>query len=53
MSMSRQLKTVDYEATLGTSVRLRDCLPQDHLARFVVDIGSSLGYQSALQMKSD
>lgn len=40
--MSRQFKTVDYEATLDTSVRLGDCLPADHLARFVVDIVSQL-----------
>ena len=36
--MSRHFKTVDYEATLNTQVRLGDCLPQDHLAHFVVDI---------------
>ena len=40
--MSRQLKTVDYEATLKTSVRLEACLPEDHLARFVVDIVAQL-----------
>ena len=42
MSMSRQFKTADYEATLDTSVRLGDCLPPDHLARFVVDIIAQL-----------
>ena len=40
--MSRQFKTVDYEATLKTSVRLEECLPEDHLARFVVDIVAQL-----------
>ena len=35
--MSRTFKTVDYEATLEVTVRLGDCLPPDHLARFVVD----------------
>lgn len=40
--MSRQFKTVDYEATLDTRVRLGDCLPPDHLARFVVDIIAQL-----------
>ena len=40
--MSRQFRTVDYEATLDTSVRLGDCLPPDHLARFVVDIVAQL-----------
>jgi len=40
--MSRQFKPLDYEATLDTSVRLGDCLPADHLARFVVDIVAQL-----------
>jgi transposase len=42
MDMNRQFKTVDYEATLDSTVRLGDCLPQDHLARFVVDIVAQL-----------
>src|ERR671939_2144163 len=32
--MSRTFKTVDYEATLNQTVRLGDCLPSDHLARY-------------------
>ena len=36
-SLSRTVKTVDYEAALDLTVRLGDCLPPDHLARFVVD----------------
>ena len=35
--MSRTFKTVDYEVTLNQMVRLGDCLPPDHLARFIVD----------------
>ena len=35
--MSRTFKTVDYDAALDLTVRLGDCLPPDHLARFVVD----------------
>ncbi len=35
--MSRIFKTVDYEAALDLTVRLGDCLPPDHLARFVVE----------------
>ena len=35
--MSSRFTTVDYEATLDEAVRLGDCLPPDHLARFVVD----------------
>ena len=36
-SMKRRFKTVDYEQALDLTVRLGDCLPPDHLARFVVD----------------
>jgi transposase len=37
MSMSRTFKTVNYDQALELTVRLGDCLPPDHLARFVVD----------------
>jgi transposase len=40
--MSRLFKTVDYEATLNQTVRLGDCLPPDHLARFIVDVIAQL-----------
>jgi transposase len=40
--MSRKFKTADYDATLDLTVRLGDCLPPDHLARFVVDIIAQL-----------
>jgi hypothetical protein len=40
--MSRTFKTVDYDATLDVTVRLGDCLPPDHLARFVVDTTTQL-----------
>ena len=40
--MSRHFKTVDYAATLDTSVRLGDCLPANHLAHFIVDIIAQL-----------
>src|SRR5260370_35071707 len=35
--MSRTCKKVDYAQALDLTVRLGDCLPPDHLARFVVD----------------
>src|SRR3954452_16129013 len=35
--MSRTFKTVDYDRAQDLTVRLGDCLPPDHLARFVVD----------------
>ena len=44
--MSRQFKPLDYEATLDTSVRLGDCLPPEHLARFIVDIVEQLDLTS-------
>jgi hypothetical protein len=34
--MSRTFKKVDYDRALDLTVRLGDCLPPDHLARFVV-----------------
>jgi transposase len=37
MGMSRTFKKVDYEQALELTVRLGDCLPPEHLARFVVD----------------
>jgi transposase len=40
--MSRHFKTADRQATLETSVRLGDCLPHGHLARFIADIVDSL-----------
>jgi transposase len=35
--MSRTFRTADYAATLEVRVRLGDCLPPEHLARFVAD----------------
>jgi len=40
--MERAFKAVDYQATLDVTVRLGDCLPPDHLARFVVDAVAQL-----------
>jgi hypothetical protein len=42
--MSRSFKTVDYAATLNQTVRLGDCLPPDHLARFIVDVIAQLDW---------
>jgi len=49
--MKRRFKTVDYEQALDLTVRLGDCLPPDHLARFVVDSVAQLDL-SALDAKS-
>src|SRR5579885_1124875 len=40
--MSRQFKTVNYQEALEITVRLDDCLPQDHLARFLADVVEDL-----------
>jgi len=40
--MSRKFQTADYEATLNSTVTLRECLPPDHLARFIVDVIAQL-----------
>jgi len=36
--MARQFKTVDYEKSLKQTVIIEECLPPDHLARFVVAV---------------
>ena len=40
--MSRKFKTPDYELILNSTVSLGEALPDDHLARFVVDIVGQL-----------
>ena len=40
--MSREFKIPNYEATLNSTITLREALPLDHLARFVVDVISQL-----------
>ena len=40
--MTRKFKTVDYEAALEQTVSLREALPANHLARFVVDVVAEL-----------
>ncbi len=40
--MSRQFKTANYQQVLDSTVRLGDCLPQEHIARFIVDIVEEL-----------
>jgi len=37
-----KFKTADDEATLNSTVTLRECLPPDHLARFIVDVIAQL-----------
>src|ERR1700704_1224254 len=40
--MSREFKRADYDQTLELKVRLGDCLPPEHLARFIVDCVAQL-----------
>ena len=40
--MARKFKTVDYEAALGLTLTIGECLPPNHLARFVVKIVEQL-----------
>lgn len=42
--MARTFKTAEYEATLDLQVSLREALPPDHLARFVVDLVAQLDF---------
>ena len=40
--MTRKFKTADYEKTLDLQISLRDALPPEHLARFIVDVVAEL-----------
>lgn len=40
--MARKFKTADYEKTLDLQITLRDILPPEHLARFIVDVVAQL-----------
>lgn len=40
--MSSEFTTPDYEAILNSTVTLRDAIPVNHLARFVVDVITQL-----------
>ena len=51
--MARKFKTADYEKTLDLQITLRDVLPPDHLARFIVDIVIQLDLQPIYKKYSD
>ncbi len=51
--MARKFKTADYEAVLEMQVRLRDVLPAEHLARFVVDVVAELDLSAIYGWYSD
>jgi transposase len=48
--MTRNFKTVDYEQSLKQTVTIEECLPPDHLARFVVMVIAVLDL-SAIYMR--
>ena len=43
--MTRKFKTADYEATLDSTITLREALPPDHLTRFIVDLVALLDFR--------
>lgn len=43
--MIRKFRTADYEETLNTSITIREGLPANHLARFIVDLMTKLDFQ--------
>jgi transposase len=47
--MSRLFKTADYDATLEQTVKLGDCVPPDHLARFIADVIPQLDFSRFYQ----
>ena len=51
--MVRKFRTVNYEETLNLKVSLKDVLPPDHLARFIVDIIAQLDLGLIYQQYSD
>jgi len=51
--MTRKFKTADYEKTLDLQISLRDVLPPDHLARFIVDVIAQLDLRAIYSQYSD
>jgi transposase len=51
--MKRKFKTADYEKTLDLQISLRDVLPSDHLARFIVDVIAQLDLSKIYSQYSD
>ena len=53
MDMTRKFRTADYEKTLGLQITLRDVLPPDHLARFIVNMIAQLDLNMIYKKYSD
>ena len=53
MDMTRKFKTADYEKTLDLQISLREVLPPNHLARFIVDLVAQLDLSEIYNQYSD
>lgn len=51
--MKRKFKTPNYEETLDLQISLREVLPADHLARFIVDVVAELDLSRIYEQYSD
>ena len=51
--MTRKFKTPNYEKTLDLQISLREVLPPDHLARFIVDVVAQLDLSEIYQQYSE
>lgn len=51
--MKRKFKTPNYEETLELQIRMREVLPADHLARFIVDVVDELDLSQIYEQYSD
>ena len=51
--MKRKFRTPNYEKTLELQISLRDVLPSDHLARFIVDVVAELDLSNIYEQYSD
>jgi transposase len=51
--MARKYKTADYEGTLELKISMRDVLPSEHLARFIVDMIAQLDLSEIYDQYSD
>ncbi len=49
----RKFRTADYEKTLDLQISLREVLPPDHLARFIVDVIAQLDLSAIYKQYSD
>lgn len=51
--MTRKFRSADYEKTLNLQITLRDVLPPDHLARFLLDIVAQLDLSAIYKKYSE